>query len=118
MSAWSNWVTCGMDTQLRCSAGPEICWTRDSVTSSISPYLAKSTCGAAATSRPPPAAAPPDCMACLTWPLRSSSVMRPLRPEPRSEEHTSELQSRGQLVCRLLLEKENTRNIYDMETCD
>src|SRR5215208_8138336 len=28
------------------------------------------------------------------------------RPVPaRSEEHTSELQSRGQLVCRLLLEK-------------
>src|SRR5439155_27049103 len=29
---------------------------------------------------------------------------RPLAPQ-RSEEHTSELQSRGQLVCRLLLEK-------------
>src|SRR5437870_9157658 len=30
------------------------------------------------------------------------------RPFPfRSEEHTSELQSRGQLVCRLLLEKKN-----------
>src|SRR5690625_5722348 len=28
----------------------------------------------------------------------------------RSEEHTSELQSRGQLVCRLLLEKRNTRH--------
>src|SRR3712207_8405370 len=27
------------------------------------------------------------------------------RPEPRSEEHTSELQSRQYLVCRLLLEK-------------
>src|SRR5690625_6704222 len=27
--------------------------------------------------------------------------------EMRSEEHTSELQSRGQLVCRLLLEKKN-----------
>src|SRR5690625_6999492 len=27
----------------------------------------------------------------------------------RSEEHTSELQSRGQLVCRLLLEKKKTR---------
>src|SRR5690625_5824175 len=27
--------------------------------------------------------------------------------EPRSEEHTSELQSRGQLVCRLLLAKKN-----------
>src|SRR5690625_6292609 len=26
-------------------------------------------------------------------------------PRPRSEEHTSELQSRGHLVCRLLLEK-------------
>src|SRR5439155_25677114 len=29
----------------------------------------------------------------------------------RSEEHTSELQSRGHLVCRLLLEKKNT-NLY------
>src|SRR2546428_3760732 len=27
------------------------------------------------------------------------------RPGPRSEEHTSELQSRSDLVCRLLLEK-------------
>src|SRR5947209_12397578 len=28
--------------------------------------------------------------------------------QPRSEEHTSELQSRQYLVCRLLLEKKNT----------
>src|SRR5258707_4816810 len=28
--------------------------------------------------------------------------------DPRSEEHTSELQSRQYLVCRLLLEKKNT----------
>src|SRR2546428_2063795 len=28
-------------------------------------------------------------------------------PAPRSEEHTSELQSRSDLVCRLLLEKKN-----------
>src|SRR5690625_7589353 len=28
-------------------------------------------------------------------------------PTTRSEEHTSELQSRGHLVCRLLLEKKN-----------
>src|SRR5206468_11486921 len=27
----------------------------------------------------------------------------PLQPDPRSEEHTSELQSRSDLVCRLLL---------------
>src|SRR5690606_5864981 len=31
-----------------------------------------------------------------------------LRRAPRSEEHTSELQSRENLVCRLLLEKKNT----------
>src|SRR5690625_3102943 len=29
-------------------------------------------------------------------------------PRDRSEEHTSELQSRGQLVCRLLLDKKKT----------
>src|SRR2546421_520741 len=32
---------------------------------------------------------------------------------PRSEEHTSELQSRSDLVCRLLLEKKKKNNIYD-----
>src|SRR5437870_8050664 len=33
---------------------------------------------------------------------------RPAKPSrKRSEEHTSELQSRGHLVCRLLLEKKN-----------
>src|SRR3712207_8343200 len=31
----------------------------------------------------------------------------------RSEEHTSELQSRQYLVCRLLLEKKKTTNIYN-----
>src|SRR5690625_5516796 len=35
----------------------------------------------------------------------SSSVWSPTR----SEEHTSELQSRGHLVCRLLLEKKNKK---------
>src|SRR5688572_31612512 len=38
----------------------------------------------------------------------SSSAMRSLRPSAlRSEEHTSELQSQSNLVCRLLLEKKN-----------
>src|SRR5690625_6887292 len=31
----------------------------------------------------------------------------------RSEEHTSELQSRGHLVCRLLLEKKKCENVLD-----
>src|SRR5436190_11132088 len=34
---------------------------------------------------------------------------RPLGPPTRSEEHTSELQSHSELVCRLLLEKKNRR---------
>src|SRR5690625_63118 len=33
---------------------------------------------------------------------------------PRSEEHTSELQSRGQLVCRLLLEKKNQASTMNL----
>src|SRR5258708_28981971 len=33
-----------------------------------------------------------------------------LKAEPRSEEHTSELQSPDHLVCRLLLEKKKTNN--------
>src|SRR3712207_7994746 len=33
-------------------------------------------------------------------------------PQPRSEEHTSELQSRQYLVCRLLLEKKKKNYIY------
>src|SRR5207247_10732904 len=37
--------------------------------------------------------------------LRRSAPARPTGPRERSEEHTSELQSRVDLVCRLLLEK-------------
>src|SRR5690349_22537715 len=33
-------------------------------------------------------------------------------PPDRSEEHTSELQSRRDLVCRLLLEKKKKKNMY------
>src|SRR5690625_3679022 len=39
---------------------------------------------------------------CSPW---VPSAVPALGPAVRSEEHTSELQSRGQLVCRLLLEK-------------
>src|SRR2546429_6168023 len=39
------------------------------------------------------------------------------RPElPRSEEHTSELQSRLHLVCRLLLEKKKHMNLHPVRT--
>src|SRR3712207_8518998 len=40
------------------------------------------------------------------------NTFRPIRPKPlRSEEHTSELQSRQYLVCRLLLEKKKNNNV-------
>src|SRR5437870_2965238 len=43
---------------------------------------------------------------CKPYPDRLFGVaMLPLQDIDRSEEHTSELQSRGHLVCRLLLEK-------------
>src|SRR5690606_41076735 len=59
----------------------------------------------------------PDCTAMYCTPSTSNDVGTPVMPElvrnchsnrpvrARSEEHTSELQSRENLVCRLLLEK-------------
>src|SRR5260370_4875442 len=45
-----------------------------------------------------------DC-AAIEHPLRCERVPRAFVPTQRSEEHTSELQSHLNLVCRLLLEK-------------
>src|SRR2546430_12028385 len=39
-------------------------------------------------------------------------------PDPRSEEHTSELQSQSNLVCRLLLEKKKTFCLMQLHTSD
>src|SRR3712207_7289544 len=44
----------------------------------------------------------------LPWRTRSLKKGGPHSPPQRSEEHTSELQSRQYLVCRLLLEKKKT----------
>src|SRR5437870_6569177 len=44
-----------------------------------------------------------------------SSVVPLVGVAARSEEHTSELQSRGHLVCRLLLEKKKKHNIRNVE---
>src|SRR5437660_4995694 len=48
--------------------------------------------------RPPPAGRQQEVRRCARGKCR------------RSEEHTSELQSRGHVVCRLLLEKKKTKN--------
>src|SRR2546429_4651463 len=48
------------------------------------------------------------------WKLTSSKRTSPTTS--RSEEHTSELQSRLHLVCRLLLEKKKTTNTHQSHT--
>src|SRR5690349_22403583 len=47
--------------------------------------------------------------------LDHHSVAAPVRPTRRSEEHTSELQSRRDLVCRLLLEKKKKKKKKKIE---
>src|SRR5438874_7198884 len=46
------------------------------------------------------------------WSPDSSRLVVAGNAEPRSEEHTSELQSRRDLVCRLLLEKKKNSPRY------
>src|SRR5258707_2089431 len=52
---------------------------------------------------------PQEAIPMLRWKLKKSI--------PRSEEHTSELQSRQYLVCRLLLEKKKTGRITHHSIC-
>src|SRR2546428_9321544 len=44
---------------------------------------------------------------CMIADPKATRCFQPPGKLPRSEEHTSELQSRSDLVCRLLLEKKN-----------
>src|SRR2546430_5479959 len=57
--------------------------------------------------------APPSHAAAASWPRRTGApgtpCTAPMAAAERSEEHTSELQSQSNLVCRLLLEKKKTR---------
>src|SRR5256886_3227649 len=56
---------------------------------------------------PPPEHDPPA-------PAPHARPPRPLRRHPRSEEHTSELQSQSNLVCRLLLEKKKQKTLIPL----
>src|SRR3712207_7485753 len=54
---------------------------------------------------------------CTTTTLEASPAGRPVYERMgRSEEHTSELQSRQYLVCRLLLEKKKHGNGHDIRS--
>src|SRR5690554_7097632 len=62
---------------------------------------------------------PPFCRISFAVPSRPLAERHVLNSPPvlwRSEEHTSELQSRPHLVCRLLLEKKKKNHIHDVET--
>src|SRR2546430_12183155 len=69
---------------------------------------ARTPSGALAPWRSPPGASP-----SRTSP-RSGKKVVPVEIR-RSEEHTSELQSQSNLVCRLLLEKKKEENIRDLD---
>src|SRR3712207_6948916 len=82
------------------------------------PARARSDGGTAATSRPSHRMRPRSARSSPTMARMRLDLPTPLRPRTqvmrpgsassdRSEEHTSELQSRQYLVCRLLLEKKN-----------
>src|SRR5690349_22897984 len=63
-----------------------------------------------ATSRPKPCEKPVELASTLAVPAGAArtdtvELVKSVRHAARSEEHTSELQSRRDLVCRLLLEK-------------
>src|SRR3712207_7908019 len=72
--------------------------------SSSSPTKPTAT-GTTTSSAAPTSAAPTSAAPTTTPTTTPSTIPNTTTPSPRSEEHTSELQSRQYLVCRLLLEK-------------
>src|SRR2546422_1144214 len=63
---------------------------------------------------PLPSCAGKSSTSCQRQTISNLRVVR--RQELRSEEHTSELQSRLHLVCRLLLEKKKKKDKYHINT--
>src|SRR5690606_41273134 len=84
----------------------DLCWS-----SAPAPVQSSSATGSRATSgawmaASPPSSSEPTARRCARRaPSSSPPTASTRRFAPRSEEHTSELQSRENLVCRLLLEK-------------
>src|SRR5690606_41251645 len=59
----------------------------------------------------------PPCWPCWRWAATCWPVALATSTATRSEEHTSELQSRENLVCRLLLEKKKTIHSLNAKSC-
>src|SRR2546421_2203304 len=62
----------------------------------------------------PPETSPPSSLGSILSPASPHSTLPRVSRTPRSEEHTSELQSRSDLVCRLLLEKKKTHTTHGL----
>src|SRR3712207_7813539 len=85
-------------------------WTTTTTsTSSRRPWGWPSTCTPSSRTSGAPRTAP-----CSRLWSRSPSPVTSSAPRRRSEEHTSELQSRQYLVCRLLLEKKKKPSHQDL----
>src|SRR5690625_6583135 len=66
------------------------------------------------TTRPPRPPVPPSADPAVPLSLPDAEALgERIQAQARSEEHTSELQSRGHLVCRLLLEKKKGTTLAD-----
>src|SRR2546430_8290113 len=59
-----------------------------------------------------PSSSRPRVIGTALWPATSPASRLRLVISTRSEEHTSELQSQSNLVCRLLLEKKKKKNTH------
>src|SRR5690606_41355921 len=79
-------------------------WTPTSPRLTLFPYTTLFRSATAPSGRWASPPVPPT-RACRGWATTPTRSARPAPTTPRSEEHTSELQSREKLVCRLLLEK-------------
>src|SRR5688572_31175928 len=77
--------------------------TTEIYTLSLHDALPISSCSSRCCAPPSPAPGPPPRACCATGATRC-------RTRVRSEEHTSELQSQSNLVCRLLLEKKKKKS--------
>src|SRR5438445_7813172 len=83
--------------------------------STLFPYTTLFRSDGARNSPNRPARAPPPARATAPRPRRRGG---PSRAPARSEEHTSELQSRQYLVCRLLLEKKKNTTSTNRDKTD
>src|SRR5690625_6246540 len=103
--SWHHWLDCGHSAPVKKIICTRCLWTATSRLNTKHAYPGAPTiCGNWIPARSWPHCAPNSPQVDATH--GTATVF--CRPLTRSAEHTSELQSRGHLVCRLLLERKKT----------